>query len=348
MSQASVRAFAPGRVNLIGEHTDYNDGLCLPFAIERGVTVTAEPLSHGDYIEAHALDLSEQDRFPLDPDSGDRSDGWRPFLRGAIAELRDEGLEPAPCRLEIEGDLPRGVGLSSSAALSVALCLALCAVSGTEPPERIALARLCSRIENDWAGQETGLLDQLASLYGQEGSAVRIDMRGPQIRPVELELGDHLLATLDSGASRSLAASGYNQRRRECREAAAALGVQSLRDASTEALTGLPEPLRRRARHVLSENERVDAAVAALARGDLPEIGRLLDASHRSLRDDYEVSVPRVERAVATCKQAGALGARIVGGGFGGSVLALFPAGADPPQGAVRVGPGPGARLLAI
>ena len=293
MSQASVRAFAPGRVNLIGEHTDYNDGLCLPFAIERGVTVTAEPLSHGDYIEAHALDLSEQDRFPLDPDSGDRSDGWRPFLRGAIAELRDEGLEAPPCRLEIEGDLPRGVGLSSSAALSVALCLALCAIGGAEPPERLALARLCSRIENDWAGQQTGLLDQLASLYGEEGSAVRIDMRGPQIRPVELDLGDHLLATVDSGASRSLAASGYNQRRWECHDAAAALGVQSL-------------------------------------------------------RDDYEVSVPQVERAVATCKQAGALGARIVGGGFGGSVLALFPPGADPPQGAVRVGPGPGARLLAI
>ena len=351
MWQASVRAFAPGRVNLIGEHTDYNDGLCLPFAIERGVTVTAEPLPGENYIEAHALDFSERDRFSLaaNPHSPGRASGdWRPFVRGAIAELRRVGVEPAPCRVEIEGDLPRGAGLSSSAALSVALCMALCAVAGAEPLERLALARLCSRIENEWSGQETGLLDQLASLYGQAGSAIRIDMRGPELRPVPLDLAGHVLATLDSGASRSLAGSGYNERRRECRQAAAALGVESLRDAPADAVTRLPDPLRRRARHVLSENERVDAAVAALERGDPAEVGRLLDASHRSLRDDYEVSVPEVERAVAACRAAGARGARIMGGGFGGSVLALFPPGAEPPRGAVRVEPGPRARLLTI
>lgn len=351
MSQARVRAFAPGRVNLIGEHTDYNDGLCLPFAIERGVTVSAEPLPGGDQIEAHALDLSEHDSFPLaaglHPPERAR-DGWRPFVRGAIAELRRAGVEPPPCRVEIEGDLPRGAGLASSAALSVALCMALCAVAGAETLERLALARLCSRIENDWSGRETGLLDQLASLYGQAGRAVRIDMRGPELRPVELDLAGHVLATLDSGASRSLAGSGYNERRRECRRAAAALGLDSLRDAPAEALVRLPEPLRRRVRHVLSENERVDAAVAALARGDLAEVGRLLDASHRSLRDDYEVSVPEVERAVAACKEAGALGARILGGGFGGSVLAFFPPGAEPPPGSVVVEPALGARLLTI
>jgi galactokinase len=348
-----ARAFAPGRVNLIGEHTDYNDGLCLPFAIARGVTVAAEPLPSADEIEAHALDLSERDRFPLpadsrppDPGTAGGPQGWRRFVRGAAAELRREGVEPAPCRLEIEGDVPRGAGLASSAALSVALCLALCAVAGAEPPERLALARLCSRIENDWCGQETGLLDQLASLYGQAGRALRIDMRGPELRPVELDLGGHLLATLDSGASRRLAGSGYNERREECRRAAGALGLESLRDARVVALVELPEPLRRRARHVLSENERVDAAVAALGRGDLAEVGRLLDASHRSLRDDYEVSVPEVERTVAACKDAGALGARIVGGGFGGSVLALFPPSAEPPPGAVTVEPGPGAQLL--
>jgi galactokinase len=348
MSQPSVRAFAPGRVNLIGEHTDYNDGLCLPFAIERGVTVTARRLPGGASIEAQALDLSQQADFPLDPGSADRSDGWRVFVRGAIAELRRDGIEPAPCHLEIEGDVPRGVGLSSSAAVCVAVCMALSAVAGAEPPERLALARLCARIENDWVGQETGLLDQLASLYGEAGKAVRIDMRGPLLRTVELDLGNHLLATLDSGASRSLAGSGYNERRRECRRAAAALGVESLRDADAGALPRLPEPLRRRVRHVLSENERVDAAAAALERRDPAELGRLLDASHRSLRDDYEVSVPDVERAVARCKEAGALGARIVGGGFGGSVLALFPPGAEPPSGSVGVEPGPGARLLTI
>jgi galactokinase len=348
--EARVRAFAPGRVNLIGEHTDYNDGLCLPFAIERGVTVDAEPLPGGGAIEARALDLSERDRFSLGADIGPQNpgapQGWRRFVRGAVAELRREGVEPASCLLEIGGRVPRGAGLASSAALSVSLCLALCAVAGTEPPERLALARLCSRIENDWCGQKTGLLDQLASLYGRAGRAVRIDMRGPRLRSVGLDLGGHRLATLDSGASRTLAGSGYNERRRECRRAAAALGLDSLRDARAEALAELPGPLRRRARHVLTENERVDAAVAALGRGDLAEVGRLLDASHASLRDDYEVSVPEVERAVAACKEAGALGARIVGGGFGGSVLALFPPGSQPPRAAVEVEPGPGARVL--
>jgi galactokinase len=349
MPPPRVRAFAPGRVNLIGEHTDYNDGVCLPFAIERGVTVSGERLSERAEIEVHALDLGEQDRFPLAADirpSPPARGGWRAFVRGAAAELRREGAEPVPCRLEIRGDVPLGAGLSSSAALSIALCLALCGVAGAEPPERLALARLCSRVENDWCGQETGLLDQLASLYGEAGRAVRIDMRGPRVRPVELDLERHLLATVHSGASRSLAGSGYNERRRECRRAAAALGLESLRDARPEAVAELPEPLRRRARHVLSENERVDATVAALGRGDLVEVGRLLDASHRSLRDDYAASVPEVEGVVAECKEAGALGARIVGGGFGGSVLGLFPPGAEPPSGAVRVEPGPGARLL--
>jgi galactokinase len=338
----SVQAFAPGRVNLVGEHTDYNDGLCLPFAIGLGVTVTARPLA-GTEIAAHALDLSEHDRFALSPGPPGAGRGWRCFVRGAAAELARAGVGLRPCRLEITGDVPRGAGLSSSAALSVALCLALCAVAGADPPGRLALARLCSRIENDWCGAQTGLLDQLASLCGEHGRALRIDMRGPALRTVPLALEGHALATLDSGAARNLAASGYNERRAECRAACRALGIRSLRDARGPA--GLPEPLARRVRHVLGENERVDAAVAALEAGDLAELGRLLDASHRSLRDDFEVSVPEVERAVEACREAGALGARIMGGGFGGSVLALFPPGARPPAGAVTVEPGPAAGL---
>jgi galactokinase len=339
----SVQAFAPGRVNLIGEHTDYNDGLCLPFAIDRGVTVGADALP-GGRIEAHARDLGERAGFDLgaglEPETGA---GWPQFVRGAAAELLREGVELRPCLLRISGDVPRGAGLSSSAALSISLCLALCAVAGAEPPGRIELARLCSRIERDWCGAETGLLDQLASLFGERGRALRIDMRGPALESVPLELEGHVLATLDSGAGRSVAASGYNERREECRAACRALGVESLRDADGH--EGLPEPLDRRVRHVLSENKRVDAAVEALAAGDLPGLGRLLDASHRSLRDDYEVSVPAVEAAVAACREAGALGARIMGGGFGGSVLALFPPGAKPPRGAVAVEPGAGAAL---
>jgi galactokinase len=339
---SGVQAFAPGRVNLIGEHTDYNDGLCLPFAIERGVTVTATPLG-GREIEARALDLSGVDRFDLTSQARG-PEGWRRFVRGAVAELGREGVPLRPCLLEITGDVPRGAGLSSSAALSVSLCLALCAIARAEPPDRIELARLCSRIENDWCGAETGLMDQLASLCGERGRALRIDMRGPALRAVPLALDGYELAALDSGAPRALAASGYNERRAECRAACRELGVASLRDVPGH--EGLPEPLDRRVRHVLAENERVDATVAALEAGDLAEVGRLLDESHRSLRDDYEVSVPEVECAVEACKAAGALGARIMGGGFGGSVLALFPPDAQPPPGAIAVEPGPAARLV--
>ena len=339
----SVQAFAPGRVNLIGEHTDYNDGLCLPFAVERGVTVTAEPVA-GTTIEAHAKDLGES--ASVEPGAESTSaEGWRRFVHGAVAELRSAGVEPRPCRLAIESDLPRGAGLSSSAALCVALSLALCAVAEAEPPERVELARLCSRVENDWTGAQTGLLDPLASLCGERGHAVRIDMRGPLLESVPLDLAGHALAVLDSGATHDLSAdSGYNERRDECRAACRALGIDSLRDATSA--EGLPQPLDRRVRHVIAENGRVDGAVAALEAGDLAELGRLLDASHRSLRDDYEVSVPEVERAVETCLRAGALGARIMGGGFGGSVLALFPPGAQLPPEAVTVEPGPPARLL--
>jgi galactokinase len=324
MTPHRIRAFAPGRVNLIGEHTDYNDGLCLPFALELGVTVTAD-LHDGGKVAAP--DLEDGDRF----------------LEGTLAELRRAGVELPGVRLAIEADLPQRVGLSSSAALCVALALALYAAADTEPPRAIRLARLCSRVEAQ-AGQETGLLDQLASLLGEEGRAVRLDMRTLEARSVELDLHDHVLATLDSGASRSLAASGYNERRDECRRALEQLGLESLRDADDA--SGLPPPLDRRVRHVISENERVDAAVAALESGEVAELGALLNASHASLRDDYEVSVPEVERAVAVCLDAGALGARIMGGGFGGSVLALFPPGAALPDGAISVRPGAGARLL--
>jgi galactokinase len=334
----TVRARGPGRVNLIGEHTDYNDGLALPFAIDRGVTVTAEPLS-GDRIEARALDLGEQDEFALA--APERADGWRGFVRGAVAELQAAGHELRPVRLTIESDLSRGVGLSSSAALETALCLALL---GEEPADRVELAKLCSRVENDWVGAETGLLDQLAALFSDPGHAVRIDFASLDIEPVPLELSDWTLVTLDSGATHSIAASGYNERRRECREACAALGIETLREAAD--IERLPEPLRARARHVMTENARVDATVAALRAGDLEQVGRLLDASHASLRDDYAASVPEVEATVERLKQAGAVGARMVGGGFGGAVLALLPPGVAVPGGALRVAPGLPARLV--
>jgi galactokinase len=222
--------------------------------------------------------------------------------------------------------------------------LALNAVVGRDRQPPKELAQLCQRIENEYTGVETGLLDQLASILGEPGRAMRLDMRTLEWRAVDVELGEHVLAVLDSGSTRSLAESGYNKRREECRRAAELLGVDSLRDAADA--SGLPDPLDRRARHVITENARVDAAVAALEAGDAEALGELLDASHRSLRDDYEVSVPEVERAIEACKDAGALGARIMGGGFGGSVLALFPPGAEPPSGSLPVRPSRGARAL--
>jgi galactokinase len=328
MNPHGIRAFAPGRANLIGEHTDYNDGLCLPFAIGAGVTVTVTRRDDGEIVAPGLQD-------------GD------PYLRGAVAELRAAGLELPGCTLEVASDLPQEAGLSSSAALCVALALALYAAAGTEPPAAVELARLCSRVESEYTGARTGLLDQLASLLGREGHALRLDMRSFGVEPVQLDLGGPVLAVLDSGARRPLAGSGYNERREECRRAAELLGVESLRDADDAGAAGvLPDPLDRRVRHVVSENARVDAAVAALRARDARALGELLDASHASLRDDYEVSVAAVERVVAACHEAGALGARIMGGGFGGSVLALFPPGRALPADALPVSPGPGARLL--
>jgi galactokinase len=338
-----IRAFGPGRVNLIGEHTDYNGGLALPFAIDRGVTVEAEPLAGGQ-VRVEARDLGETDAF--DAAAPGRSDGWRAFVRGTVAELRAAEVAIDGARLAFAGDVPQGSGLSSSAALEAALCLALLAVAGAEEPDRTELAELCSRVENEWVGAQTGLLDQLAALHGRAGAALRIDFATLDLRHVPLELGDWRLVTLGSGAQHSHAEGGYNERRAECRAACESLGVEHLSDADAEAAERLPEPLRRRARHVRSENARVDAMVAALAAGELTEAGRLLDASHASLRDDDEASAAEVEATVAELKRAGAAGARMVGGGFGGSVLALLEPGADAPAGSVAVAPGPAARRL--
>jgi galactokinase len=337
-----VIAFAPGRVNLIGEHTDYNDGLSLPFAIGEGVTVWAVP-RRDRRVTSRAVDLDEADDFELDDPAG--AEGWRAFVRGAAGELVRLGVELPGAELEISGTVPRGSGLSSSAALEVALVLALLLVSDAPERDRIELAKLCSRVENEWVGAQTGLLDQIASLFGERDRALRIDFRSLDVRPVALELGEYKLVTVDSGEEHTHAGSGYNERRAECAAACHELGVPRLRDATLADVDRLPAPLGARVRHVITENERVDSAVAALGRADMEELGRLLDASHASLRDCYEVSTPAVEDTVERCKRAGALGVRIVGGGFGGNVLALLPPDAQAPAGAVQVRPCQGARV---
>ncbi|HUB76527.1 MAG TPA: galactokinase family protein [Solirubrobacteraceae bacterium] len=338
-----VTAFAPGRVNLIGEHTDYNDGLALAFAVDEGVTVVARHAG-GRRVSAVARDLGAEDSFELD--AIEPAVGWRAFVRGTVAELARSGISLPGMEIEISGDLQQGGGLGSSAALEVALALALGALAGAPAADRLELAGLCARVENYWVGTRSGLLDQIASLYGQRGRGVRIDFRSLDIQPVALELGEHRLVTLDSGERRVNLASGYNERREECALACELLGVGSLREASAPAARDLAAPLSWRVRHVIAENDRVEAAVKALARHDLPQLGRLLDASHASLRDDFEVSTPAVESAVERMKRAGAIGARLMGGGFGGHVLGLFPAEGQPPDGAREVRPGPGAALV--
>lgn len=348
MAASRVVAFAPGRVNLVGEHTDYNGGRALPFAIAQGVTVTATAVD-GDAIEVHAAAPGEDDRFPVAGPDPASAGGWRTFVRGVAAELAAAGDELSPVRLEIAGDLPQGAGLGSSAALEVALALALLGPSRQPAGDagRMELAELCARVEHDHVGARTGLLDQLAPLLGREGHALRIDFAALDVEPVPLRLGDWRLCTVDSGEThRNAAASGYDERRRECDEICERLGLGAVSDMSADDLRLLPDPLDRRARHVLEENARVDLAVDALRRDDLVALGRLLDGSHASLRDLYEASTEAVEATVRRLRDAGAAGARMVGGGFGGHVLALLPPGVEPPGEAIAVEPCAGARLL--
>jgi galactokinase len=354
-------AFAPGRVNLIGEHTDYNQGLALPFAIAEGVTVSAEAVAAngeaggrapGDHrrFTAFAQDLGERDEFAVSEPG--RAAGWRAFVRGTVAELGRGGVSLPDASIEISGDVPPGAGLASSAALEVSLCLALLDLAAGGAPreqtllDRVSIARLCARVESDWVGVQTGLLDQLASLYGAPQAALKIDFQTLGIDPVPLRLDGWRLVVLDSGERHDLASSGYNERRAECARACRLLGVQSLREATPPQLVPLPEPLWRRASHVLGENERVREAVAALQADDFRALGGLLNAAHESLRDRYEVSTPAIEATVERLREAGALGARLVGGGFGGSVLGLFEPAVAPPPAARTVRPSAGARVL--
>ncbi len=348
-------AFAPGRVNLIGEHTDYNGGLCLPFAVAQGITVRAER-GEGGVVVVRSRLTGEEDRFSPalaprtgaagPPADGPGAAGWRAHVRGTVAELGGLGVAVPPARVTIDGDLPAGAGLASSAALKVALALALTALADAPAPAPVALAELCRSVEHHWVGAPTGLLDPLASQLGRPGSLIRLDCRVLRWSAVPWRLDGWTLALADSGERRALADSGYARRREECRRAAGALGVATLRDATLADADRLPEPLDRRVRHVVREDVRVDDMVLTLRAGDGARAGALLDAGHASLRDDFEVSTPAVETTVARLRAAGAAGARLTGGGFGGAVVGLFPPGVPPPADAVAVTPSRGATRL--
>lgn len=329
----SVRAFAPGRVNVIGEHTDHTGGLALPMAVQLGTTITGERA--GEVVRLRSADEPGEAVVPIDVvDPSAAEPGWARYVAGVVAELRPVvGLTG-----EVSTTLPVGAGLSSSAALEVAVALALGADA-----EPVALARLCRRAEQRASGVPCGIMDQLASVAGVDGSLLVMDCGAETVTPVPLP-EEVAVVAVHSGQSRSLAASAYAERRAQC--AAAEAEVGPLRDATVAEVGAIVDPvLRRRARHVVTENARVGAFVAALQSGDFASAGEVLVAGHRSLADDFEVSTPvldeLVDRLLAT---PGVHGARLTGGGFGGAVVALVAPGASVEGWWLR--PSAGARLL--
>jgi galactokinase len=329
----TVTAFAPGRVNLIGEHTDYNDGFVLPMAIALGVELAARPRA-GREVRVRAVDLGETAAFPLGAaaPARDPAHPWSDYLRGVVWALERAGHPPAGMDVAFGGTLPQGAGLSSSAALEVATALAATRLAGVAL-DVAALARLCQRAENEVVGVACGIMDPFVSLAAREGHALLLDCRSLATEQVPLALGDHAVAVVHSGVRHALVGSAYNRRRAECAAGVDVLrrrfpGVRALRDATPEQLEAcrpeLTPEVHRRCRHVVAENARVLAAVAALRGGDLPAFGALLDASHASLRDDYEVSCPELDLLVDLARRSpGVLGSRLTGGGFGGCTVSL-------------------------
>ena len=320
---------APGRVNLIGEHTDYNDGFALPFAIGTGVSVAAARRSDRLLALSSCQAGDMEITIPLSALAPGSVSGWAAYPAGVAWALREAGYPVGGISLAIDADLTPGAGLSSSAALECAVALALADLHQLTVP-RPELAAAARRAENDFAGAPTGIMDQLAVLLCQAGHALLLDCRSGAATPVPLDPGAAglTLVIIDTRARHELTDGGYGARRRACEDAARALGVPSLRDITeASALACLADPLlQHRARHVITENRRVLTTAGLLRAGQLARAGPLLTESHVSLRDDFEVSWPEADAAVTAAIGAGALGARMTGGGFGGSVIALLPA----------------------
>jgi galactokinase len=321
---------APGRVNLIGEHTDYNDGFVLPVAIDLGISIALVPTDDGrasltlaDSGETGMLDVA---------DPGARRGTWLDYVAGMAWALLEAGVEVCGFRGRLTSDLPQGAGLSSSAALEVVAAWAL--AGGDRPPlDPMDLVHVVQRAENGYIGLNNGIMDQFASIFGESGCALLLDCRSLEHRAVRLPLDEVALVVCQSGSSRRLETSAYNERRAQCEAAVQAIaatepGVRSLRDVTLDMLDRVRDRLEpvvaRRAEHVVRENGRVLAAIAALEAGDLPTVGRLLAESHDSLRDLYEVSSPELDALVDIARATpGVVGARLTGAGFGGCTINL-------------------------
>ncbi|GAA4044791.1 galactokinase [Nonomuraea soli] len=315
---------APGRVNLIGEHTDYNDGFVLPFAVPWGVSAAVSRRDDGA-IRLLSLQGAAE---PVTLGTHEQATGWQRYVVGVPATLVSQGLgvRAGGFDIAIDGDVPAGAGLSSSAALEVAVGSAINEIHGLGmTPMEIAL--LGQKAENDFVGMPCGIMDQAASACSQEGRALFLDCRSLSFRQVPLDLAAHGLRILiiDTRVHHELADGQYAKRRADCESAARKLGVEALRDVTdlAGALSRLQGDERKRVQHVVTENHRVEALIGLLRAGAITEIGALLNASHLSLRDEYEVSSPELDVAVEASLRGGARGARMTGGGFGGSAIAL-------------------------
>ena len=331
-----VEAQAPGRVNLLGEHVDYNDGIVLPIAIDRKLSLTAAPTSD-DIVTLNALDLGESVSFRLDAVTnrcdldGRPLPDWALYPAGIACILKQTGLHLNGMQAVYTSDIPIGAGLSSSAAVEVAFATTWQALSGWEL-DKLELAKLCQRAENEYVGVSSGLMDQFASACGVEGHVLCFDTRSLDWSAYDLPPGTAIVIA-DSGVRRSLAGSAYNDRRAACEQAVELLkkylpGIKSLRDVSTVELaaysTYLPAEIERRAEHVVKEIHRVDQAILALQRGDARMFGGFMFASHKSLRHLYEVSLPELDSLVEIARGLpGIYGARLTGAGFGGCTVNL-------------------------
>jgi len=332
---------AAGRVNLIGEHTDYNDGLVLPAAIDRSTWVAAAP-RRDRTLRVASRNLAGERHIALDAPSRSPDGHWSDYAAGVVAQLARHGIPLGGADLLIDSDIPLGAGLSSSAALEVGVARALLAIAGAALAP-LELARLCQAAEHEFAGTHCGIMDQYSACFGDEGNLLLLDCRTQRHRPVPLPARVRLLVC-NSMVRHALASGEYNRRRADCSAAVTALQarearIASLRDLGPDDLAPLGrhlEPrLLRRVRHVVGENARVRATAAALQRGDLDECGRLLYASHASLRDDYEVSCAELDALVeAAAGIPGIWGARMTGGGFGGCTVNLVDAAAAEAAGA--------------
>jgi len=320
---------APGRVNLIGEHTDYSGGFVLPTVIPQ-TTAVAVAANAGVASRAWSASMphdAQQARFVVGEET--RSDGWVDYVQGASAVLRAAGHDVGGFDAVIRSEVPLGSGLSSSASLVVATLRALRDLFALSIDDAV-LAGLARRVETDFIGVPIGVMDPIACAIGTANHALFLDTRDLSWQLVRIPSTAEI-AVINSGISHSHATGGYRLRREECDAATRALGVHALReltDADLRALDVLPDVLQKRARHIITENGRVLAAVEALRKRDIVRLGALMDASHESLRDQYDVSIPEIDRMVAIARaQRGVLGARITGGGFGGSIVVLATAG---------------------